>query len=189
MRVQASVGGMQVIETPLLGVLLLQPRVFGDDRGFFLENYNQRAMDELGIRDSFVQDNHSFSTRNVLRGLHYQVNVPQGKLVRAIGGEIFDVAVDLRRSSPSFGKWYGAVLSGENKQMMWLPPGLAHGFVVRSESVHVLYKATDFYSPESERTIIWNDAELNINWGLTAAPVLSGKDAQGLGFRDAPKFQ
>ena len=188
MPAQASIAGMKVIETPLAGVLVLQPQVFGDDRGFFLESFNQKTMAELGIREPFVQDNHSYSGRNVLRGLHYQLKVPQGKLVRAIAGEIFDVAVDVRRSSPTFGRWYGATLSGENKQMMWVPPGLAHGFLVRSETVHVLYKATDFYAPENERTIIWNDSSLNIDWRLDGLPVLSRKDTQGVPFSEAETF-
>jgi dTDP-4-dehydrorhamnose 3,5-epimerase len=188
MALQTSIGGMKVIETPLLGVLVLQPQIFGDDRGFFLESYNQRTMTDLGITEPLVQDNHSYSARNVLRGLHYQVNLPQGKLVRAIAGEIFDVAVDLRRSSPSFGTWYGTMLSGENKRMMWVPAGLAHGFLVRSETVHVLYKATDYYSPENERSIIWNDSRLNIDWQLEGEPGLSNKDRLGVTFEKAEKF-
>jgi dTDP-4-dehydrorhamnose 3,5-epimerase len=137
----------------------------------------------LGIRKKFVQDNQSFSTRDVIRGLHYQVRHPQGKLVRVVSGEIFDVAVDLRRSSPTFGKWHGATLSGENKLMLWIPPGFAHGFRVVSEAAHVLYKATDFYHPECERTLAWNDSEVNVDWQLKGEPIISAKDALGVPFR------
>jgi dTDP-4-dehydrorhamnose 3,5-epimerase len=185
---QASGSAMQVTETPIPGVLLLEPKVFGDARGFFLESYNQRAMAEAGIRDHFVQDNHSFSARHVLRGLHYQVRSPQGKLVRTAVGEIFDVAVDLRRSSPAFGKWHGVTLSGENHQMLWVPPGLAHGFLVVSENAQVMYKATDFYAPELERTLAWNDPDLGIAWPFEGAPLVSAKDALGRLLRDAETF-
>lgn len=178
---------IRTIPTTIPGVLLLEPRVFGDARGFFLESYNERTMAEAGIREQFVQDNHSFSTQNVLRGLHYQIGGPQGKLVRVVAGEIFDVAVDLRKSSAAFGKWFGTALSGENKRMLWMPGGIAHGFCVRSESAHVLYKATDFYSPEQERTILWNDPDLAIEWKVTN-PIISSKDSQGLPFREAVKF-
>ena len=174
-------------ETAIPGVLILNPRVFGDARGFFLESYNERTMAEAGIRDRFVQDNHSFSPCRVLRGLHYQIGRPQGKLVRVVAGEIFDVAVDLRRSSPAFGKWFGTTLSGENKHMLWMPGGTAHGFCVRSENAHVLYKTTDFYSPDDERTILWNDADLEIDWQVEN-PVISAKDSQGVPFREAIKF-
>ena len=167
---------------------MLEPNIFGDARGFFLESYNEQVMAALGICGPFVQDNHSFSARNVLRGLHYQVVHPQGKLVRVVLGEIFDVAVDLRRSSPAFGHWHGVTLSGENKQMLWIPPGFAHGFRVVSEGAHVLYKATDFYHPESERTLAWNDARVNIDWKLDGQPVDSAKDAQGVGFQQAEPF-
>ena len=180
---------MKVIATSLAGVLVLEPRVFTDARGFFLESFNDGAMAGAGIRDRFVQDNHSYSVRNVLRGLHYQVGHPQGKLVRVVSGEIFDVAVDLRRSSPSFGRWDGVVLSGDNFRMLWIPPGLAHGFRVLSEGAHVLYKATDFYHPECERTLAWDDAEVNIKWPVEAAPIVSEKDAEGVPFRDAEKFE
>lgn len=179
---------MKVKETPLPGVLVLEPRVFRDDRGFFLESYNEKVMAELGIRAPFVQDNHSHSRRNVVRGMHYQICHPQGKLLRVVAGEILDIAVDLRRSSPTFGKWHGEILSGENQLMLWIPSGLAHGFRVLSESAHVLYKATDFYHPECERTLAWNDPEVGIDWQLDGAPVLSAKDAQGVLFRDAEKF-
>jgi dTDP-4-dehydrorhamnose 3,5-epimerase len=180
---------MKFTATPIPGVLLLEPKVFGDSRGFFLESYNEKTMAEGGIRDPFVQDNHSFSARNVLRGLHYQIRCPQGKLVRAIAGEIFDVVVDLRRSSPAFGNWHGVTLSGENQQMLWIPPGLAHGFLVCSESVHVLYKATDYYAPEHERTLAWNDAEVGIAWPTMGTPVVSAKDSRGVSLREAETFE
>jgi len=185
---QISALSMKVTTTPLSGVLLLEPKVFRDDRGFFLESYNQTALNELGIRGSFVQDNHSWSGKNVLRGLHYQVHPhPQGKLVRVIGGEILDVAVDLRRGSPTFGKWHGAKLSGENFKMLWIPAGFAHGFHVLSASAHVLYKATDFYHPECERTLAWNDPDLAIDWDLKGAPIVSAKDAVGISLKDAAR--
>ena len=180
---------MKAIPTSLSGVLLLEPKVFGDARGFFLESYNERIMADLGIRERFVQDNQSFSTRNVLRGLHYQICHPQGKLVRVVAGEIFDVAVDLRRSSSSFGKWHGETLSGENKLMLWIPPGFAHGFRVVSEAAQVLYKATDFYHPESERTLAWNDPAVNVDWQMKGDPVISAKDAIGVPLRAAETFE
>lgn len=176
------------IETTLPGVWIIEPRVFGDDRGFFLESYNQRGMAELGIEDNFVQDNHSCSTRNVLRGLHYQVRQTQGKLVRAIMGEILDVAVDLRRSSASFGRWEAVRLSEQNKRMLWIPKGFAHGFMVLSETAHVLYKATDYYAPEHERTLAWNDPDLKIDWGLRGEPIVSAKDQRGASLRQAETF-
>ena len=185
---EPSLSTFSAIETPIPGVLVLEARVYSDDRGFFFESYNKRAMAEVGIRDEFVQDNHSFSRRHVLRGLHYQIRQPQGKLVRAVSGEIFDVAVDLRRSSTTFGRWHGVSLSGENKRLLWIPRGLAHGFVVLSEDAHVLYKATDFYDPASERTIAWNDPELKINWQLRDAPVVSEKDGLGVAFAEAEMF-
>ena len=168
---------------------MVEPKVFADARGFFLESYNEKVMADLGIRTGFVQDNQSFSIRNVLRGLHYQVCHPQGKLVRVVTGEIFDVAVDMRRSSPSFGKWHGAALSAENKLMLWIPPGLAHGFRVASAGAHVLYKATDFYHPECERTLSWNDPDVNIDWKLEGDPIVSAKDALGAAFRNAETFE
>jgi len=180
---------MKKTETNLAGMVLLHPRVFSDDRGFFLECYNEHTLMEFGISERFVQDNHSYSTRNVLRGLHYQVRHLQGKLVRAITGEILDVAVDLRRSSVSFGRWCAVRLSGENKQMAWIPAGFAHGFRVVSESAHVLYKATEFYSPEYERTIAWNDPDLNIDWELEGEPIISTKDRLGIAFRDAENVE
>jgi len=173
------------IPTSLPEVFVLEPRVFGDNRGFFLESYNDRALAEVGIRERFVQDNHSCSQRDVLRGLHYQIQHVQGKLVRVVVGEILDVAVDLRRRSPSFGKWEAVHLSGENKRMLWIPPGFAHGFRVLSDQTHVLYKATDYYAPEHERTIAWNDPELNINWELDGEPIVSAKDQRGVALRDA----
>jgi len=180
---------MKVIATSLPGLLVLEPKVFRDARGFFLESFNENAMASAGIREHFVQDNHSYSARNVLRGLHYQVGHPQGKLVRVVAGEIFDVAVDLRRSSPTFGKWDGVTLSGDNFRMLWIPAGLAHGFRVLSDGAHVLYKATDFYHPECERTLAWNNPEVNINWQVDAPPIVSDKDAKGASFRDAEKFE
>lgn len=179
---------MKKIATSLHGILLLEPRVFGDDRGFFLESYNQRAFAELGISESFVQDNQSFSGRNVVRGLHYQIRQPQGKLVRAIVGEILDVALDMRLDSPTFGKWETFRLSGESHRMLWIPPGFAHGFRVVSEHAHVLYKATDFYAPEHERTVLWSDPALDIDWELDGEPVISAKDQRGLPFEQAEKF-
>lgn len=179
---------MKKSETPLSGVFVLEPQVFGDSRGFFVESYNRQVMGELGITEDFVQDNHSFSARNVLRGLHYQVERAQGKLVRVIVGEIFDVAVDLRHSSPTFGRWEAVHLSGENKRILWIPPGLAHGFLVLADA-HVLYKTTDFYYPELERTIAWNDPDLKIEWKLQGNPTVSAKDQRGMWFRDAAKFE
>ena len=180
---------MKKIETTLPGILLLEPQVFGDDRGFFLESYNQRQFAELGIHETFVQDNHSFSSRNVLRGLHYQIQQPQGKLVRAITGEILDVVVDLRQSSTTLGKWESFRLSGENKRMLWVPAGFAHGFRVVSETTHVTYKTTDFYAPEHERTVQWNDPDLAIDWRLDGEPTVSAKDRQGTKFRASEKFR
>jgi dTDP-4-dehydrorhamnose 3,5-epimerase len=169
-------------------MLLLEPKVFGDERGFFMETYNEKTMQSLGIQHQFVQDNQSFSTANVLRGLHYQIEHPQGKLVRVVAGEIFDVAVDLRKSSPTFGRWEGAVLSGENKRMLWIPPGFGHGFSVLSPSAFVLYKTTDLYFPAHERTILWNDPELNIDWKIKGEPIVSAKDQKGQLFAKAEVF-
>ena len=179
---------MKVTQTTLPGVLLLEPSVFTDSRGFFLESYNKQNMAKLGIGDEFVQDNHSFSLRNVLRGLHYQIRHAQGKLVRVVSGEIFDVAVDLRRSSPTFGRWLGEMLSGKNKCMLWIPPGFAHGFVVASEDAHVLYKASDYYDAASERTLAWNDPDLKVDWRLRDPPIVSEKDKRGVPFRSAEVF-
>ena len=179
---------MKVTETKLTGVLILEPRVFHDPRGFFLESYNEKAMAEAGIRERFVQDNHSFSRRSVLRGLHYQVPA-QGKLVRVVVGEIFDVAVDLRRSSATFGRWEGVALSEANQKMLWIPPGLAHGFLVVSEGAHVLYKATAAYDSKAERTIQWDDPVLGIDWQITERPTTSGRDSLGTPFREAEVFE
>ncbi len=179
---------IKAIPGSLNGLLILEPRVFSDERGFFLESYNERAMAELGIRERFVQDNHSCSSRNVLRGLHYQIKEAQGKLVRVAEGEILDVAVDLRRCSQTFGKWEAVRLSGENKRMLWIPVGFAHGFSVISETAHVLYKATNFYSPANERTLAWNDPDLNINWQLVGSPIVSAKDQRGSLLKDADLF-
>jgi len=176
------------IPTSLPGVFVLEPRVFRDDRGFFLESYNEKVFDELGISGRFVQDNHSYSTRNVLRGLHYQIHQPQGKLVRVAEGEILDVAVDLRRSSPTFGKWEAVRLSGENLRMLWIPAGFAHGFRVCSEKAQVLYKASDYYAPQYERTLAWNDPALAIDWELEGDPIVSAKDQRGVALHDAEIF-
>jgi dTDP-4-dehydrorhamnose 3,5-epimerase len=179
---------MRIHPTNLKEVKLIEPRVFADSRGFFFESYNQRALAELGIRETFVQDNHSKSERGVLRGLHYQLIQPQGKLVRAVRGEVYDVAVDLRRSSPTFGQWTGHLLSEDNKQMLWIPEGFGHGFLVLSEVAEVLYKATDFYAPQGERSILWNDPEIGIHWPDVGEPTLSTKDAAGTPLREAEVF-
>ncbi|SHN37894.1 dTDP-4-dehydrorhamnose 3,5-epimerase [Duganella sacchari] len=181
---------MNVIKTPLEGLLVLEPRVFGDDRGFFFESYNARRFAELtGVAADFVQDNHSRSTKGVLRGLHYQIQQAQGKLVRATAGAVFDVAVDIRKSSPTFGQWFGAELSAENKRQMWIPAGFAHGFVVISDSAEFLYKTTDYWAPEHERAILWNDPAIGIDWpALDAAPLLSGKDQAAALLADAEVF-
>lgn len=180
---------MKVINTAIPDVLLIEPRVFGDERGFFFESYNARKFAELaGVTPGFVQDNHSRSARNVLRGLHYQIQQPQGKLVRVVAGEVFDVAVDLRKRSPTFGKWAGFNLSAENKRMAWVPPGFAHGFLVLSEYAEFLYKTTDYWAPEHERCILWNDPDLGIAWPMTEEPLLSVKDRQGVAFSAAEVF-
>jgi len=180
---------MKVTPTRLPEVLLIEPRVFGDERGFFLESYNKRALKEAtGIAHEFVQDNHSRSAKNVLRGLHYQIKQQQGKLVRVVHGAVFDVAVDIRKSSPTFGKWVGLELSAENRRVAWVPEGFAHGFLVLSESADVLYKATAYFAPESERTIAWNDPDLGIAWPLQGAPVLSDKDREGVAFGSAETY-
>lgn len=179
---------MKVLQSSIAGALVLEPRVFTDNRGFFLESYSERTFAEIGIREKFVQDNHSYSQRGVLRGLHYQVEKPQGKLVRVVSGEVLDVFLDLRRSSPTFGRWDAARLSGENKKLAWIPSGCAHGFYVMSEGAHVLYKSTEFYFPELERTVLWNDPELAIEWKTVGEPLLSEKDKMGARFRDAELF-
>jgi dTDP-4-dehydrorhamnose 3,5-epimerase len=178
---------MKVTSCAIPDVLLIEPRVFGDVRGFFYESFNQRAFHAAtGVNLKFVQDNHSKSARGVLRGLHYQLHQPQGKLVRVVAGEVFDVAVDIRRDSPTFGQWVGEVLSGDNKRQLWIPPGLAHGFVVLSDTAEFLYKTTDYYTPEHERCIAWNDPTLAIEWpALNGPPQLSAKDAAGMAFLDA----
>ena len=179
---------MKVTPTRLPGVLLIEPRVFGDSRGFFFESWNEREFERAGIRARFVQDNQSRSGKGVVRGLHYQVRQPQAKLIRVTAGEIFDVAVDIRRGSPGFGKWEGVRLSAESRSMLWIPVGFAHGFCVLSDFAEVLYKATDFYAPEHERCLLWNDPDLGIGWPLPTAPVLSAKDAAGARLRDAEVF-
>ena len=180
---------MNVIQTTLPGVLILEPRVFGDERGFFFESFNQKALaEQAGIVTPFVQDNHSRSARNVLRGLHYQIRQSQGKLVRVTAGEVFDVAVDIRKSSPTCGKWVGIRLTAENKRMVWVPPGFAHGFLVLSDYAEFLYKTTDYYAPEFERCIAWNDSDLAIDWPLDAEPQLSAKDKAGIALKDAEVF-
>lgn len=180
---------MKVTPTAMPEVLILEPRVFGDDRGFFYESFNARTFEQLtGQRVNFVQDNHTRSAHGVLRGLHYQIRQPQGKLVRVSSGAIFDVVVDMRRSSPFFGRWVGVVLSAENQHQLWIPPGFAHGFVVTSDSAEVQYKNTDYWAPEYERCVLWNDPALAIDWPLTGAPVLSGKDSQGKLLADAEAF-
>lgn len=180
---------MQILTTTLPDVLIIEPKVFGDDRGFFYESFNQRQFSDLtGILTPFVQDNHSRSAQHVLRGLHYQINCPQGKLVRVIAGEVLDVVVDLRQQSATYGQWLSTILSAENKHQLWIPPGFAHGFLVLSESAEFLYKTTDYWMPAHERCILWNDPDLAIDWDLQAAPILSAKDAQGTRFAHAETF-
>ena len=181
---------MNVIPTAIPEVLLVQPKVFGDDRGFFFESFNQQTFADLtGVTDSFVQDNHSRSRKGVLRGLHYQIKQPQGKLVRAAVGEIFDVAVDIRKGSPTFGHWVGALLSAENKHQLWVPAGFAHGFVVYSDMAEVLYKTTDYYAPAYERSILWNDPAIGVDWGFDGEVQLSAKDEAGLPLAEADLFE
>jgi dTDP-4-dehydrorhamnose 3,5-epimerase len=181
---------VEVIKTKIPDVLIIEPKVFGDDRGFFFESFNEQAfLDQTGVKLAFVQDNHSKSARNVLRGLHYQIQQPQGKLVRVVVGEVYDVAVDLRRESAHFGQWVGIHLSAENKRQFWVPPGFAHGFVVLSESAEFLYKTTDYYAPAYERSLLWNDPDLGIEWPLNGEPMLSGKDQAGTPFKDAEVFE
>jgi len=180
---------LRVTPTALSEVLILEPKVFGDDRGFFFESFNARDFEgATGVRCEFVQDNHSCSARNVLRGLHYQVRYPQGKLVRVVAGEVFDVAVDLRISSPTFGKWTGVTLSAENKRQLWVPEGFAHGFVVLSEQAELLYKTSDFWHPEYERCLLWNDPTVGIRWPNVDMPILAAKDAAGCRLTDAEVF-
>lgn len=179
---------MKIIPTSIPEVILLEPKVFGDERGFFYESWNKRTFAELGIAADFVQDNHSKSQKNVLRGLHYQIEHAQGKLVRVTAGSVYDVAVDLRRSSPSFGQWVGFTLSAEDKRMAWIPPGFAHGFCVTSESAEFLYKTTDYWSPQHERTLLWNDPQLAIPWPLSGEPLLAAKDVNGQPLAQAETF-
>jgi dTDP-4-dehydrorhamnose 3,5-epimerase len=182
---------MTITPTAIPDVLLIEPQVFGDERGFFMETYRASQLAEAGVQAEFVQDNHSGSRRGILRGLHYQIRRPQGKLVRAVAGEIFDVAVDVRRGSPTFGRWVGYSLSAENRRQLWVPPGLAHGFYVVSEWAEVVYKATDYYAPEWERSVRWDDPELGISWPLVGGspPTLSAKDAAGRPLAEAELFE
>lgn len=180
---------MKAIPTAIPDVVIIEPKVFGDARGFFFESFNQRTFNELtNTNHQFVQDNHSRSTRGVLRGLHYQIKQPQGKLVRVARGAVFDVAVDVRKSSPTFGKWVGVELSEDNQRQLWVPPGFAHGFLVLSESADFLYKTTDYYAPEFERSIAWNDPSIGIQWPFDAEPTLSNKDKAGLLLGQAEVF-
>ena len=181
---------MNIIPTSIPDVLIIEPKVFGDERGFFFESFNQKIFTEkTGITLEFVQDNHSRSAKGVLRGLHYQMQQTQGKLLRVIAGEIFDVAVDMRKSSPNFGEWVGCILSGENKRQFWIPPGFAHGFLVISDIAEVLYKTTDYYAPEYERSLLWNDSDLGIDWPLEGiTPILSVKDQAGQTLKTAEFF-
>ena len=180
---------MQVVQTAIPDVLILEPKVFGDDRGFFFESFNQQTFQNLtGIKANFVQDNHSKSAANVLRGLHYQIEQAQGKLVRVTSGEVFDVSVDIRRQSATFGKWVGVMLSAENKRQMWIPPGFAHGFVVLKDNTEFLYKTTDYYAPQYERCIRWDDPAIGIEWPVSQPPILSVKDQQGLLLSQAEVF-
>ena len=180
---------MKVIKTNLPDVLIIEPKVFGDSRGFFFESFNQKLWQEkTGLQATFVQDNHSRSEKNVLRGLHYQIQQPQGKLVRVVRGVVFDVAVDIRQMSPTFGHWTSAELSEENKRQLWIPVGFAHAFLVLSDIAEFLYKTTDYWAPEHERTIIWNDPDLAIAWPIKEPLILSAKDAKGTSFREAEKF-
>jgi len=180
---------MKVIPTEIPDVLIIEPQVYGDDRGFFLESFNQKDFREkTGVNTTFVQDNHSMSLKNVLRGLHYQIPNPQGKLVRVVSGSVFDVAVDARKGSPTFGQWVGCVLSAENKRIFWVPEGFAHGFLVLSERAEFLYKTTNYYYPQYEKTILWNDADLGIDWPLDTPPILSPKDQAGQPFKSVEVF-
>lgn len=181
---------MQVVATAIPEVLILEPKVFGDARGFFLESFNANTFKSCtGLDVKFVQDNHSRSGKGVLRGLHYQIQHPQGKLVRVVQGEVFDVAVDMRRNSPTFGQWAGAHLSAENHRQLWIPSGFSHGFVVLSESADFLYKTTDYYAPQHEVCLKWDDVTVGVDWPLSMPPSLSAKDQQGLSWPDAPKFE
>ena len=185
-----TIDAVNVVPTEIPGVVWLEPKIFGDERGFFFESYNRRVFAEAtGVDPDFVQDNHSRSARHVLRGLHYQIVQPQGKLVRVISGDVFDVAVDMRRHSPTFGRWVGGRLSAADKRMFWVPAGFAHGFLVLSDSAEFVYKTTDYYAPQHERCIRWDDPDLAIEWPLIGAPALSARDQQGGRFRDAETFE
>jgi dTDP-4-dehydrorhamnose 3,5-epimerase len=179
---------MKLLETAVAGVLIIEPTVFSDERGFFLESYNAQEMEACGIKAEFVQDNHSHSVKNVLRGLHYQVREPQAKLVRVVTGAVFDVAVDLRRHSSTFGRWTGTILTAANKRMLWIPEGFAHGFLVLSDEVDFLYKASKLYRPDADRVVAWNDPEIGIEWPITEPPILSLKDRNAPLLRDAEVF-
>ncbi len=179
---------MQIVGTHIADVKIIEPRVFGDDRGFFYESWNEQRFAELGLNLKFVQDNHSKSATGVLRGLHYQIQKPQGKLVRVVAGSVYDVVVDLRRSSPSFGQWGGTILSAENKKMLWVPPGFGHGFLSLEEGTEFVYRCTEFYAPEQERSLLWNDPALGVDWPLEGEPVLSAKDAAGIPLALAETF-
>ena len=179
-----------VTQTSLAGVLVLEPRVFGDERGFFFESFNQRDFAQAtGLDVNFVQDNHSLSSKGVLRGLHYQVQQAQGKLIRVAVGEVFDVSVNLQRGHPQFGRWTGVLVSGQNKRQVWIPPGFAHGFVVLSDQAHFLYKTTDYYAPEHERSLFWNDPNVAIEWPIDSDPILATKDANAPRLADAEVFE
>ncbi|HCR71925.1 MAG TPA: dTDP-4-dehydrorhamnose 3,5-epimerase [Anaerolineae bacterium] len=180
---------MEFIPTKIPDVILIEPKIFGDERGFFLETYRQNKFIEAGISANFVQENHSSSQNGVLRGLHYQIRQPQGKLVRVIAGEIWDIAVDIRRNSPTFCQWVGIILSAENKCQLWIPPGFAHGFYVLSEKAEVTYKVTDYYAPEFECTILWNDTQLAIDWKISTPPILSQKDLSGKLLKESELFE
>lgn len=181
---------MKTNQTKIPDIIIIEPKVYGDDRGFFYESFNKKAFEETtGVTTDFVQDNHSKSSKGVLRGLHYQIKQPQGKLVRVVSGEVLDVAVDIRKSSDTFGQWEGVILSAENKRQLWVPEGFAHGFVVLSESAEFLYKTTDYYAPEYERCIRWDDTQLSIDWQYSGHPLVSDKDAQGVSFKDADVFE
>jgi dTDP-4-dehydrorhamnose 3,5-epimerase len=181
---------MKIVPTPIPDVLIIEPTVFGDARGFFYESFNEHRFKELtGVDTRFVQDNHSKSAKNVLRGLHYQVRQPQGKLVRVVAGEVFDVSVDIRKGSITYGQWFGVHLSADNKRQIWVPPGFAHGFAVTSESAEVLYKTTAYWAPEHERSILWNDPDIGVDWPIQDAPLLSAKDMNGKSFAEAEVFE
>jgi dTDP-4-dehydrorhamnose 3,5-epimerase len=181
---------MKVTVTRIPDVLIIEPKVFGEERGFFYESFNQKAFQEAtGLDVEFVQDNHSKSAKNVLRGLHYQIQQPQGKLVRVVQGEVFDVAVDIRKSSPTYGQWVGEILSADNKKQLWVPPGFAHGFVVLSETAEFLYKTTDYYAPQFERSLLWNDPEVGIEWPFEETPTLAAKDAAAFCMCEADFFE